>query len=254
MLDSLLGGSLFAFLIVFVRLGAALMLMPTIGEAPITPRARLHFALAFTLIVTPLVRDAMPAAPGSAAGLAVLVAGEAVIGLFFGALTRGIMAVLHVAGMVFAFQSSLAAAQLFDPNQSAQTSVAGNFLTLVALVLIFVSDLHHLLFTGLVDTYVIFPVGAPLPLDAGAEAMARVAADSFRVGLQIVTPIVVAGFLLYLAAGLLNRLMPQMMVFFVVLPIQIILAFAVLTLTLSAALYGFITFFDDTLATLGAAG
>lgn len=250
MLSALLTEQLFPFMLVFARLGAALMLMPTIGEAAIPARVRMHFALAFTLVVTPLLRDGLPPAPTAPMALFVLIAGEVIIGLFFGALMRIITAALHIAGMIFAFQSSLAAAQVFDPNQASQTSITGNFLSLLALLVIFVSDLHHLLFAGLVDSYVLFPAGVAPPLAESADAMARGLADAFRIGLQMMAPVVVAGFMLYLGAGLLNRLMPQMMVFFVVLPIQIVFAFSLLMLTLSAMIYWFTNFLDETLAVI----
>lgn len=254
MLSALVTEQIFPFMLVFARLGAALMLMPTIGEAAVPARVRMHFALAFTLVVTPLLRETLPSAPAAPMALFVLIAGEVIIGLFFGALMRVITAALHVAGMIFAFQSSLAAAQVFDPNQSSQTSISGNFLSLLALLIIFVSDLHHLLFTGLIDSYTLFPAGVAPVASEGADAMARAVADAFRIGLQMTIPIVVAGFLLYLGAGLLNRLMPQMMVFFVVLPLQIVLAFSLLMITLSASLYWFTNFLDETLALISGYG
>ncbi len=254
MLSALLTEQLFPFMLVFARLGAALMLMPTVGEAAVPARMRMHFALVFTLVVTPLLRDGLPPPPAQPMALFLLVAGEVIIGLFFGALMRMITAALHVAGMIFAFQSSLAAAQVFDPNQASQTAITGNFLSLLALLIIFASDLHHLLFTGLVDSYVLFPAGVAPPAAESADAMARGLADAFRIGFQMTAPVVVAGFLLYLGAGLLNRLMPQMMVFFVVMPLQIVFAFSLLMITLSVTLYWFTNFLDESLALLSGYG
>jgi len=254
MVTSLVSDEVFAYFIVFVRLGTALMLLPTMGEPGVPPRARLGFAFAFTLVLTPLLRESLPANPSGPIALTVLIAGESLIGLFLGTCARLMMAVMHTAGMVISFQSGLSAAQMFDPNQSAQSSITGNFLNLMALLVIFTSGLHHVLLAGLVDSYTLFPPGHVLPLGDGALMVARVVADSFRVGLQIATPVVVGGFLLYLGAGLLNRLMPQMMVFFVVLPIQIMFAFGLLMVSLSAAIYWFITFFDETWLSLTTPG
>lgn len=246
MLAELLSAELFPFFLVFIRLGAAMMMMPAIGENGVSTRARLLLAIALTAVVTPLIADTLPAQPAGPIDLGLLVIGEVVIGLFFGATTRMVMAALHVAGMIFAFQSSLAAAMMFDPNQSAQSSLFGNFLNLLAVVFIFATDLHHMLLRGLVGTYGVFPAGNMLPTADSADLFARVVSDAFRVGFQIAAPVLVTGFLLYLGAGLLNRLMPQMMVFFVLLPIQIMLAFAILMLSLPAIIYVFISFYDET--------
>lgn len=245
---------LFPFLIVFLRLGAALMLVPTMGENTIPSRIRLHFALAFTVVVTPFIRDLLPGLPESPVELILLLLGEAVIGLFFGAITRLIMAALHIGGMIFAFQSSLAAANMFDPNQAAQSSLVGNFLGLLAILLLFATNGHHLILRALVDTYVLFPAGGALPFADSALAAARVLADAFRIGLQLASPVLVVGFLLYLLSGLLNRLMPQMMVFFIVLPLQITISFTILIIILGTAMGWFLGFFDDTMTTLFGVG
>jgi flagellar biosynthetic protein FliR len=193
----------------------------------------------------------MPAAP---AALVRLVVSEIVIGLFFGTITRLIMSALQLTGMIFGFQSGLSAATLFDPNQSMQSPVVANFLNLIVITMIFATDLHHLLLRGLIDTYGLFPVGGFLPVADGAQAVMRVASDSFRIGLQLSAPVLIAGFLLSLGAGLVNRLMPQMMVFFVLIPIQITGTFAVLMVTLSATVYWYLSYFDQTMAGFAAAG
>lgn len=247
LLGPLLSESLFPFVLVFLRMGAAMMLLPGVGEAAVSSRIRLMFALAFTVIITPVVADRLPALPPAPLMVGLLIVGETVIGLFFGVITRLIMAALHTAGMILAFQSSLAAAMMFDPAQGARSSLSGNFLNLIALMMLFATNMHHLLLRGLVDTYVLFPPGQMLPVGDSADAVARVSADAIRIGFQIATPAIATGFLLYLGGGILNRLMPRMMVFFVLLPIQITIGFAILGITLGAAMLWFMNFFDETM-------
>ncbi len=245
MFAELLGAELFPFALVFLRIGAALMLLPTLGESTIPGRVRLHLALAFSVIVTPFLADKLPGLPPTIMETALLVLYETLVGVFFGVTARIMFTALHVAGMVFAFHSSLAAATMFDPNQTAQSSMAGNLMNLLAIMLVFATDMHHLMLRALVDTYVLLPAGVPPPIADTTEAITRTVSDSFRIGFQISAPVVVAGFLLYLGAGLLNRLMPQMMVFFVILPIQIGVGFGILMIALAAIMYGFLTFFGD---------
>jgi flagellar biosynthetic protein FliR len=247
MLFEALPAAVFPYLLVFVRTGAAMMVMPSIGENGLPARSRLHFAIAFTVLITPVLAARLPAAPDAPLDVGVLVGGEVLIGLFFGTATRMLMSAMHVAGMVFSFHSGLAAATMFDPNQTTQTSLFGNFLSLAALVMIFATDMHHLMLRALVNTYALFPAGEMLPIGDSADAMARMAGDAFHIGFQLAAPIVVAGFLLYLGAGLLNRLMPQMMVFFVVLPIQIAVGFFILAISLSAMMAWFLGKFGDVL-------
>ncbi len=172
------------------------------------------------------------------------------LGLAIGGVTRIILSALHVAGMVMAFQSSLAAAMFFDPNQGTQTGVIANFLNLLAILLIFATDMHHVLLRGLIESFMVFDPAQLPPIADFATLAARLVSSAFRVGVQLAAPLLVAGFMLYVVAGVLNRLVPQIQVFFVVLPLQVLTAFVVLLITLGAVMMWFMRYFDDTIGTL----
>src|SRR5436309_1219260 len=108
MLSHFLISELFAFLLIFCRLGSAIMLLPGFGEAYVAPRIRLMLALMFSLILTPVIH--FPPAPATVSGLLFLMTGEILAGLFIGGLARMLIAAMHVAGTVIAYQSSLASA------------------------------------------------------------------------------------------------------------------------------------------------
>ncbi len=247
MLDQLLPNDLFSILLVFMRIGAAMMLLPGFGESYVAPRIRLIFAFALALVVTPIVSASLPPMPGDAIHLFLLLAGEIVIGLFFGALARFLLSALHVAGVIIGFQTSLANAQVFDPVNSQQGSLLGSFLNVLGVYLIFATDLHHLMLVALVDSYTVFVPGAPLPLGELSRTAARFVARSFGLGLQIAAPFVVVGMVFYIGLGLIARLMPQVQVFFIAIPLQIMLGFSVMAMTLSASLYWFLTSFESSL-------
>src|SRR3546814_18774337 len=80
-----------------------------------------------SLIVTPLVADQIPAMPGSVWALLLLVATEVVIGLLFGTVARLLLVGLQTAGMIVAFQTSLASAIINDPASAQPGSIIGNF-------------------------------------------------------------------------------------------------------------------------------
>lgn len=250
MLVELVAAELFPFFLVFMRLGAGLMLLPPFGEGTVPTRVRLHLAIGLTLIVTPVVAPLMPELPASVAGSAGLVIREVLIGLAIGGVTRIILSALHVAGMVMAFQSSLAAAMFFDPGQGTQTGVISNFLNLLAILLIFATDMHHVLLRGLIESFMVFDPRQLPPIGDFATLAAQLVASAFKVGVQLAAPLLVAGFLLYVVAGVLNRLVPQIQVFFVVLPLQVLTAFVVLLITLGAVMMWFMRYFDDTIGTL----
>jgi flagellar biosynthetic protein FliR len=247
MLDQFLSGGLFGYLLVFARIGGALSVLPGFGEAYVAPRVRLVIALLISLVVTPLVQRTLPELPASVWALFLLIAAEVVIGLFFGGIARLLIAGLQTAGMIVAFQTNLASALINDPASAQQGSIIGNFFVAMGVLLIFMTDLHHVLLRGLVDSYSLFTPGAFPEAGDMAEMVTRVVAESFNTAMQIAAPYTVVGLVFYLGLGLLARLMPQVQVFFIAVPLQIVLSFAVMMLTISAGMLWFLDRFADTM-------
>ena len=152
-----------AMMLVFGRVGAMLMLLPSFGERGIPSCARLGLALAVTLVIAPTVRDGFGALPRTLWGLGFLLMGEVAIGLLLGLALRLVAGALQAAGSVIALQLGLSFAQAVDPSQGEQGALLGNFLTVLGVVLIFAANLHHLFLTGLHDSYALFRPGVGLP-------------------------------------------------------------------------------------------
>lgn len=247
MLDELLPAELFAVLVVFVRVGAAVMVLPGYGEPYVPPRIRLLLALLVALVTAPVLAPQLPAMPASAVLLTLMIFGEVLIGVFLGTVARLFIAALTTAGMVIAYMSSMANALTADPTAAQQGSIAGSFLSIVALLVMFALDLHHLMLMSVIDSYALFAPGAPPPVADFADLISRVVARTFLLSFQIAAPFVAVGLIFYLGLGLLGRLMPQMQVFFVAMPLQIAIGLIVLALVLPAAMRWFMESFEATL-------
>jgi len=152
-LASVVTDEVFAYLLVFVRVGTAIMLLPGFGEAFIPQRVRLALAVALAVAIGPAVVSGLPAAPSGAVALMLMLGGEMAVGLLIGATARFTLSALQVAGTVIAFQANLAYAQTIDPSQSGvQSALVSALLSMLALVLIFVTDLHHVLLRAVHDS------------------------------------------------------------------------------------------------------
>jgi len=250
MLAQLVPGEVFAFLLVFARIGSTVMLLPGIGENYVNTRVRLAFALALTAVIYPLVRDTLPAAPGPPLSLFLLLSGEILHGVFIGAVTRFLIMSLHFAGTVVAFLSSLAMAQTIDPNQGVQGALASAFFSIIGVTLIYVSGLHAVMIGAIYDSYTLFPVGVAPPAQDYAELAVKLFSRSFEIGLRMAAPFVIYGLLFYIGIGLLQRLNPQIQIFFIAMPAQLTLAFVVLSMVLSAMFMVFLNHFESSTVNL----
>lgn len=234
-LAGLLTAELAAYAFVFCRMGAALMFLPGFGDQTVNVRARLMFAL----VVSVALGDAYGAPAMLTGGFwpaVTVIATELTVGVFLGLAARLAIAGLQTAGAIIAAQISLANAMSFDAVSAQQGAVPANFLAMTGVVLLFVTDLHHLMLAGIAASYETFPPGAPLPVDGFAEAVAILVADGFGIALAIAAPFVLVGITVSLCMGLLSRLMPQVQVFFIVMPLQIAVGLGLLALTLGTML------------------
>ncbi len=248
MFASYLPAEIFGFLLVFSRIGAMIMLFPALGETAVPANIRLTLALLLSLVIYALVRSSLPGMPANGVELSFLIGGEVVIGLFIGGSIRLLMSALHVGGTIIAFQSGLASAMAFDPAQSAQSALMASFMTLVGVVLIFATDLHHLMIAAMRDSYVLFPAGLVPEAGDFAALATRTVSNAFALGVQISAPFLVYGLLFNIGLGLLARLMPQIQVFFIAMPLNILLAFAIFLSIFSAAMFWFIQYLDEALS------
>ncbi len=254
MLDQIIPGNIYAFFLVFARLGSVIMLLPGFGEAYVSPRVRLLFALVLSVVVLPLVAQHLPNMPGSPIVLVIHLVTEVFIGVFIGISVRFLVSALQMAGTVLAYQSSLANAFVFDPASAQQSALSSAFLSTTGVLLIFVTNLHHLMLAGIIDSYQVFEVGASLPVSDMSETAARLLGRSFVLAMQIAAPFVVVGLLFSLGVGLVNRLIPQVQVFFIAMPMQIAGGFLVLSLTLTGAMMWFLGAFENEIRSLFTGG
>src|SRR5216683_5033878 len=160
---SLLPALAAAFMLVFARIGAMVMLLPGLGETNIPVRVKLAIALLLTLIILPLHRSAYHVDMNSMTSLLVLMLQEIIVGVVLGATARVTLAALSVAGSVIAQQLGLGFVTSVDPTQGQQGLLIGNFLTILGVTLLFATDSHHLVIAALNDSYSIFSPGQLMP-------------------------------------------------------------------------------------------
>lgn len=233
-IEEFLTTSVLAFLLTFVRIGTAVMIMPGLGDSFTPQNIRLHLAIGLTLALFPLTMHYMPNPVPSTFGLLMLIVEEFVIGLFFGTVSRIFMMALDTAGMVISTSSGLANAQVFNPSLATQGSLMGAFLSVTGVVMLFAFNLHHLLIAGLVESYQVFPIGKIPDLGSMAELMSRSISAAFAIGVKIGAPFILLTMIVYVGMGVLSRLMPQIQVFMIAIPAQILLSLITMLLVISA--------------------
>lgn len=229
----------FQAVLAFARLGAAAMLLPGLGEQEVPAPVRLGIGLCLVLLLLPALAPGLPVAPDDAGEAARLVVIEIVIGLWLGGLARMVTLAMAMAGQAIALLLGLAQAIVPDPDLGAQGTATGRLFSLAAVVVVLGSGLYAVPLKALVESYGVLPVGDPFPAGAGAEAMAGAAADSLALALRLAAPFILAAVVINVALGLLTRIAPQVQVYFIAVPGQVLAGIALLALVMPALLGAF---------------
>lgn len=247
MLTELLQTDIFRFLMVLSRVGTALMLLPGIGGHLVSIRIRLWLAVMLSLVILPVVGPMIPGMPKTLGAMVLLMFGEIVIGIFLGTLVTFIMSVLSLAGSMIGYQTGLTNAFSFDPIAQQQSQMLTGFLSNIGLLAIFVTDLHHLMFQSIAESYDLFRPGEALPWGDFTETLSHLVTETFRLGLQFSAPLVVAGLVFMTGLGLLSKLVPQLQIFFISQPIQILVGIWMFMVSLPMITSLFLRFFESSL-------
>lgn len=204
------------FVLVFVRVGAVVTLLPGFGERMIPVRVKLGLALAFSLVTWSMLGGGL-ASPDPGRPFYLMLVIETGIGIMVGLAFRLMVIALQLAGSVAA--QSTAVAQIFGAGATPDPMPAiGNILMLAGVTLAVASGLHVKAAVAMARSYEILPMGLPVPAaDIAAWGTARVA-QTFALGFSLAAPFVIAAFAYNLALGAINRAMPQLMVAFVGAP------------------------------------
>lgn len=195
---------------VFLRIGAAFLVLPGLGDAMIPARIRLGAALALSAVVTPMVHADYPEINGFNQMLAVLFFTEAVSGLLLGIGLRLLIHALQIAGSIAANATSLA--QLSAGAGGEPQPAIGQILMLAGITLAIMGGLHVHLAQSFARSYDVLPLGRfPVAGDLGRWGIARVG-SAFALGFSLAAPFLIASLLYNLTLGAINKAMPQLMV------------------------------------------
>lgn len=231
--------------LVFLRVGAAVFLMPAFGEQSVPQRVKVILALMLTAIVLPAVATRLQAAQSRP-----FAAAEAVLaGLAIGIGMRLFILALQMAGTIIAQTTSLS--QLFGGATPEPQPAIGNLLTMASLALAMRAGLHVKAASLLILSYDFLPAGNfPAASDLATWGLQRVVQTTV-LAFSLAAPFVIASVLYNLALGVINRAMPQMPVSLVGAPLMTAGALVIMAVMVPVALVIWMEGFDAFLANPG---
>jgi len=221
-----------AFAYPLVRILAFIAIAPLWNTTGIPRRTRLMLGICLTIALAPALPPMPAIAPGSLAGLWILLM-QMLIGFAMGFAAKVIFSAIELAGEFIGFQMGLSFATFYDPINAAQTPVITEFLTLLSFLL-FLSLNGHLMYVAtLAQSFHAIPVSAQLLGTGSWLNIVELGAKIFSTGLLLALPIIVALMITNLALAVLTRAAPQLNLFALGFPLTLMGGFMMLAISTS---------------------
>lgn len=240
--------------LVFLRIGAAMALLPAFGEQVVPVRVRLGITVALSALVLPLV-GGIPLVDPTPGPLMLMRMGavEVLVGLALGLAFRVMVIALQVAGSIAAASTSLA--QAFGAGLGADPQPAiSTLLVIAALALACAAGLPVRVVEALALSYQLFPMGGAAPDGLIAAWAVADVARAFALAFALAAPFAVAALVYNLALGAISRAMPQLMVVLIGAPALTLGSLVLMALAAPVLLSAWLAQFHGVLADPFAAG
>jgi flagellar biosynthetic protein FliR len=224
------------FFLVAVRTSTLLLAAPLLGMRLIPPLAKLGLGLLIALLLTPLLAPVGVATARPFSLFLLGVAQEVLTGLLLAFAVTLIFAAVQFASAMLGLQFGFSLANVVDPTFGGQETVIGQFYALLLGVVFFAVNGHHFMFAGLARSFDATPPAGLLVASGNSavilEALVVRSAALFGSALRIAMPIMGALLLADVAMAVIARSAPQMNVYFVGLPLKILIGLVGILLAL----------------------
>ena len=230
-LYELLQGHIAVFLLMLVRVSGIFLISPFFGSMNISIYFRVGTALAITILLFPVVDGlGTPYVPENVIIFGVTALGELFVGWLIGFVAYICCAAITMAGKVMDMQVGFAIVNVVDPTSGQQIPLIGSFLYNLAVIVLLATNGHHMILAALVESFRVVPIAGMEGNLSLAMLMANFTGTIFLTGMKIAMPITFAILLTNVGLGILSRTMPQMNIFVVGIPMQLMIGITVLSM------------------------
>ncbi len=216
MLDTLLG-----FALVLTRLSAFFLILPVFGWMSIPMRVKVAATVLLSVFFTLLAPLAVEVAEVSTVKAVLLLASEATYGLALGLIINLLFSVVKLSGQIIERQMGMTMANILDPMTGDSARPLGSLLEMLFILLFLAANGHHLFLLIIMKSYVAFPVSTVPTIGVLTTGVITAGSAMLIAGLRLAAPMLAAFLVLMVALALLARLVPEMNILFISMPVRL---------------------------------
>lgn len=227
-----------AFLQIFARVTALFVSAPVFGSREIPTPVKIGLSGLLSLVLLPLVKGTLDAhVPTVLYGMVAALVGQVLIGLLLGLIVSLIFTAVRIGGDILDYQMGFTQASTFNPQFNETVSPIASFQYRYALVLYLIANGHWILLASLERSFVKLPVAQ---LSLGGTALGTFTDLTFQMllaGVQVAAPGAAVLLITDIAFAFLNRTMPQMQVFYLGMPVKVLVGLVIVAAVLPLLTY-----------------
>lgn len=236
----LISNGLDVFLLVFVRMTGLFVIAPIFGRRNIPTYFKIGFSFFIALILVNTTAVQTVQYDGSILLYALIAAKEFIVGLSIGFVSYMVFTAIYVAGEIIDMQMGFGIVNVIDPISNIQVPITSNFYFILSMLLLFSVNGHLVIIKALFDSFSTLPLGASVFDASLTDGLLKLFNTVFLTGFKIAAPVVAAILVTDVALGTISRMVPQLNIFVIGMPLKIFMGLFIILVTIPI----FITIMD----------
>lgn len=216
MIEKLLG-----FVMVLTRISAFFLVAPVFSWRIIPARVKVSMVMLLTVFFSLITPFNINPKQVSVPEAILLLSNEALYGLAMGLIAVIVFSAVRMFGVIIERQMGFMMSSVLDPSTGQRGQPIATLMEIIFILLFLSANGHHLLLLIISRSYEAFPSGQIPTIPHLVEGVTQAGSAMLIAGLRLAAPILAAFLVLMVILGVFARIMPDMNILFISMPLRV---------------------------------
>ena len=212
---------LLGFTLILTRLSAFFVILPVFGWVTVPARVKFAMTILMSIFFSTIIPFDLNVTQVSFAQAFFLILNEAIYGFALGIVARCLFSAVKVGGEIVEDQIGFRMSEVLDPLTGESSQSLSSLLEMIFILLFLSANGHHLFISVISQSYQSFPIGSIPTIETLAGGIVNAGTAMLVAGLKLAAPILAAFLLLMVVLAILARIVPEMNILFISMPVRV---------------------------------
>lgn len=209
------------FVIVLTRVSFFLAIVPIFGLKTISTRIKLSIVLLVSFFFAMFMPTSVNLSSLTVLEGILMIGAEAIYGIALGSIITLLFSAVKISGKIVERQMGFAMGATYDPLTGESADALSILLEMLFILLFLSANGHHLLLLILAKSYQAFPAGTTPDIAVLTDGIVTSGSTMLVAGLRLAGPLLAAFLLLLAILAVFARIMPDMNILFISMPLRV---------------------------------